>query len=115
MASQDINKALVDKVTNAVCREVDTQLGTCTDGRQIRLYKGRKALNITMAKAISCLVLHDRYGLSYNSISHHFGHSMLNIIKCVSRTRHFLVNDSLYAEIYRMVSQRIEGEDNGIS
>ena len=108
MGTERIYKGITEKVILSVCTEIDTMMGTTTDTGTVRTYKGRMTLNITMAKALSCLILHDRYGMSYNSISRNFGHAMLNIIKCVSRTRHFVANDALYGEIYRRVCNTLE-------
>lgn len=102
-------------VEKAVCDAVNTVFTVmrpdmANNAHPEDIYRDKK--NITLSKATArhfCLyALHDKYGFTYKDIASHTGMNEKAVMKCVRKVRNCIFIDTIYMEVNRIMTMKME-------
>lgn len=99
-------KRILSSVSDVVISCAETLFGK--EIKDYDIFKEKKpSLNISVARGISLVILHDMYGMSYSKISLLTGMKDKSVMKRVSLTRSFIGTDKTYTELYSLVKNTL--------
>ncbi len=73
------------------------------------IYSGttKTTLQISIARQLALLFMHDSYGISYKQISARSRMDIKSVMRCVRKAREFIFIDPIYSLVYKMMDERL--------
>lgn len=100
-------KRVLTKVEKLVCAQINALFGVSVE--QEELYAGRTKVKtyVSMARSLSFMTMHDRYGVTYRNIAKRAGMKPNSVIHAVMRARKLRFIDKEYRTAYDQISEKL--------
>ena len=94
---------IFDRVEFVTCTCVSAVTGRNMNKDEIYSGKTKTLLQVSIARSIAFMVMHDTYGIRYSKIAHRAGMSDKAVMKSTARARIYRFSDPIYKRTYELM------------
>ena len=104
----------MNKWKDAVFKHVEEVACECTGAitkpvTTENLYKGvtKTPLNVSLARSLAMMVLHDIYAMTYREIAARAGMTIRAVMRLTANAREFVFSDEIFNKTYHLIIQKL--------
>ena len=94
---------IFDRVEQAACRCASNTTGRELKAEEIYSGKTKTMLNVSIARSLALMVMHDTYGIKYTTIAERANMSEKAVMKSTARARIYRFSDPIYKRTYELM------------
>ena len=94
---------IFDRVEQAACRCASNTTGRELKADEIYSGKTKTMLNVSIARSLALMVMHDTYGIKYTTIAERANMSEKAVMKSTARARIYRFSDPTYKRTYELM------------
>ena len=94
---------IFDRVEQAACRCASNTTGRELSADEIYSGKTKTMLNVSIARSLALMVMHDTYGITYRKIARRANMSEKAVMKSVAKARIYRFSDPVYNRAYELI------------
>lgn len=105
----------MDRLKDTIFKHVEEVACECTGMTTAKpvllenLYKGitKTPLNVSLARSLAMMVLHDIYAMTYREIAARAGMTVRAAMRLTANAREFVFSDEKYKKTYHLIIQKL--------
>lgn len=104
----------MDRLKDTIFKHVEEVACECTGATTKpvtteNLYKGvtKTPLNVSLARSLAMMVLHDIYAMTYREIATRAGMTVRAAMRLTANAREFVFSDEIYKKTYHLIIQKL--------
>ena len=94
---------IFDRVEQAACRCASNTTGRELSADEIYSGKTKTMLNVSIARSLALMIMHDTYGITYRKIARRANMSEKAVMKSVAKARIYRFSDQVYNRAYELI------------
>ena len=98
---------IFDRVEQAACRCASNTTGRELSADEIYSGKTKTMLNVSIARSLALMVMHDTYGITYRKIARRANMSEKAVMKSVAKARIYRFSDPVYNRAYELIMKEL--------
>ena len=98
---------IFDRVEQAACRCASNTTGRELSADEIYSGKTKTMLNVSIARSLALMVMHDTYGITYRKIARRANMSEKAVMKSVAKARIYRFSDQVYNRAYELIMKEL--------
>ena len=98
---------IFDRVEQAACRCASNTTGRELSADEIYSGKTKTMLNVSIARSLALMIMHDTYGIKYTTIAKRADMSEKAVMKSVAKARIYRFSDQVYNRAYELIMKEL--------
>ena len=98
---------IFDRVEQAACRCASNTTGRELSADEIYSGKTKTMLNVSIARSLALMIMHDTYGITYRKIARRANMSEKAVMKSVAKARIYRFSDPVYNRAYELIMKEL--------